>query len=332
VVFVGSGRGKLLLFGEHAAVYGHPAVGLSLDSTLRVKLQPAEGGSFRIPGVRAEDREPILRILDLLETVSGENGEAPRAGLKGKPGGGLLLLESQIPRGLGFGSSASLCVALATAVAARRGEGDLRRIWEWAHRAEALFHGTPSGIDTGLALLGGLYSFQPHPPELPEAERLTGAELHLVVGAVPRKASAGRLIGSLREKVLGKDRRVVEILEQLGVLAAESREILRSRSDGRTGESAATQLARKAVEAQELLSLLELSTPELDRLLREGRNRGALGGKLSGAGGGGAFFLICGDPRTAGGVAAGLRKLSGSLKLPTAESIRPLSWRPEKSG
>jgi len=323
VEFVGCGWAKLLLFGEHAAVYGYPAVGLSLNAALRVHLKPGSADSWRIEGVREEDREPILRILDLLAELSGERPGHQRAG-------GTLQLESRIPRGLGFGSSASLCVALAAAVASRRGESDSRRIWEWAHRAERLFHGTPSGVDTGLALLGGLYSFRPDPPQLPKAERLTGVSLHLVVGAVPRGASAGALIGALREKVVGGDQGVRTVLERLGTLAADAGAILRLRPERGAGGSAARDLGALAREAQELLSSLGLSTPQLDRLLREGRANGALGGKLSGAGGGGAFFLICADAEAARGAAAALQQLSRSLKLTTMGTIYPLSWLPDK--
>ena len=243
-----------------------------------------------------------------------------------------MLLESRIPRGLGFGSSASLCIALAAAVASSRGESDTRRIWEWAHRAEQLFHGTPSGIDTGLALLGGLYSFRPAPPRLPQAERLAGIPLHLVVGAAPRRASAGALIGALREKVLAKDQGVEAILERLGRLAAAAAEILRTRGEQREGASPAVDLGALASKAQSILRGLDLSTPELEDLLREGQASGALGGKLSGAGGGGAFFLICADPETASGAAAALQRLSRSLNLPTADTIYPVSWMPQEGG
>jgi len=325
VAILGSGRAKLLLFGEHAAVYGYPAVGLSLGTVLRVRLHPGSAEDWKIEGVQEEDGEKILQVMGLIEQLAYAGVEKPR-------GGGRLLLESRIPRGLGFGSSASLCVALAAAVASQRGESDLRRIWEWAHRAEELFHGTPSGIDTGLALLGGLYSFRPDPPQIPEAEELKGVPLHLVVGAVPRKASAGALIGALREKVAGRDQGVEAILERLGRLAAAAAEILRTRRNQGEGQSAARDLGVLALEAQKILRGLDLSTPEMDRLLREGQARGALGGKLSGAGGGGAFFLICPDPGTARGAAAALQRLSRSLRLPTAGTIYPLSWTPDRSG
>lgn len=325
MAFVGSGWAKLLLFGEHAAVYGYPAMGLSLSTALQVHLYPGSAEGWKFEGVREEDREKILQVMGLIE-------ELAYAGLEKPQGGGRLLFESQIPRGLGFGSSASLCVAVAEAVAARRGESDSRRIWEWAHRAEQLFHGTPSGIDTGLALLGGLYSFRPHPPQLPDAEQLPGFPLHLVVGAVPRKASAGALIGALREKVLGGDEGAGKILERLGTLAAEAAAILKTRTERGVAGSAARDLGALAWEAQELLGDLGLSTPELDRLIEESRALGALGAKLSGAGGGGAFFLICPDPDTARSAAAALKRLSRSLKLPTAGTIYALSWMPDRGG
>jgi len=325
MAFLGSGWAKLLLFGEHAAVYGHPAVGLSLSAALQVYLQPEASGSWNLEGAREEDGEKILQVLRLIMELAGEDGQKRR-------GGGRLALESSIPRGLGFGSSACLCVAVAAAVASWRGESDQRRIWEWAHRAEQLFHGTPSGIDTGLALLGGLYSFRPDPPRLPDAEQLTGIPLYLVVGAVPRQTSAGALIGALRQKVTGGDRGARKVLERLGTLAAEAAAILRAQPEGGACGSAAGELSDRAREAQELLDSLGLSTPELDRLLEEGRAKGALGGKLSGAGGGGAFFLICADPETARGAAAALRQLSRSLGLPTADTIHPLSWMPESGG
>jgi mevalonate kinase len=319
MAYLGVGRGKLLLFGEHAAVYGYPAVGLSLETALRVQLQPGRRSGWKVEGVEAEDCGKILEVLDLLEEISSSG--------HGR-GGGTIRVGSEIPRGLGFGSSAALCAALAAAVAAWRGEEDQRRIWEWAHQGEKLFHGTPSGIDTGLALLGGLYNFRPRPPELPVAESLKGVALHLVVGAVPRRENAAALIGDLRAKMLGGDENTKTAFERLGKLADEAGELLRGQRELKGQMSIPAILGGLARESQDYLSRLGLNTPELDRMLEQGMAVGALGGKLSGAGGGGAFYLIYPDPEAARSGASVLYALAQERRLATADTLFPLSWIP----
>jgi mevalonate kinase len=335
---LGRGRAKLLLFGEHAAVYGFPAVGLALDQFLTVTVEPnakpqakgSDGDIWQIEGGSAGDRDKILEVIAVLQAGG------PRAGLrKQRKGAKLLSIRSSIPRGLGFGSSAALCVALAEALATLSGGADRRVIWESAHRAEELFHGTPSGIDTGLALLGGLHSFLPRPPRLPRVRPLPGLPLHLVVGAVPRQGNTGALVAGIRERVAAGDRETRGLLRRLGELAQAAADLL---GDKRNPQAAASEsssscgklpsLGYLAAEAQGLLRRLGLSTDELERVLEQGRRLGALGGKLSGAGGGGAFYLLFGDGETARKAADSLRQAAAGLRLAPAASIYALSRIP----
>jgi mevalonate kinase len=311
------GHAKLLLFGEHAAVHGHPAVGLSLPETTVAELTLEERPGWRFCGRAAEALAPggqaalLARMLSRLHELARGPG----------PGGGQARFTSGIPQGLGFGSSAALCVAAASALGA--GSADAAALWAWAHEAERLFHGTPSGIDTGLALLDGLYLFQPAPPGLPSARRLSGLPLDLVVGAVPRHADTGTLVGDLGRKVAGGDRRTAEALHELGRIAGRAADLLEGTGER---EGRLTGLGELANTAQLLLSDQGLSTPQLDGLLREGLSCGALGGKLSGAGGGGAFFLICPRAHSAARIAARLRRSARRAGLPTAGTIRSFSW------
>jgi mevalonate kinase len=325
---LGRGKGKLLLLGEHAAVYGHPAVGLSLEEFVQADLELSGRRRWRVEGVSPDERSAVREVLDICEQLLPELREHGR---------GRVSLSGSIQRGLGFGSSAALCVALSGAFHAvlqgtmSRQEPDrleaLRRgVWAVAHQAERLFHGTPSGIDTGLALLDGLYWFKPHPPQLPEAYPLGAMALDLVVGAVPRSTRAGALIGSLRERMLASHAPTKRRLDSLGALAARGIEILEL-GDG----SNLTEFGELCWQAGELLGELGLSTPELGRLLEEGRATGALGGKLSGAGGGGAFFLLYPGPAEAAAAVPRLCALARSLGLSTAESIRVFS-RPLPKG
>ena len=314
----GMGRAKLLLFGEHAAVYGHPAVGLSLPAAIRAQVTLGGAQGWRFPRALPEERERLALLLERFSRIIPGLEEAR---------GGELELASDIPRGQGFGSSAALCAAVASALCSALGHGDpLTVIWAYAHEAERLFHGTPSGIDTGLALLNGLYLFQPDPPNLPAARRLKGRELPLVVGALPRRAESGELIRGLRESMEAGRRRTAHLLGELGSIARRAWEILEASPDSPAGEGLAL-LGALAWQAQERLAELDLSTPELDGLLEQGRRAGALGGKLSGAGGGGAFFLIFAEPQAALSAAAQLRTAVKSGMPGAAETIRAILWR-----
>jgi mevalonate kinase len=313
----GKGRGKLLLFGEHAAVYGHPAVGLSLPESIRAEVALGGGEGWRFPRALPEERERLCLLLERFRRII--------PGLEQARGGELVLV-SDIPRGQGFGSSAALCAAVAAALCSALGRGEpLEGIWAYAHEAERLFHGTPSGIDTGLALLAGLYLFRPDPPRLPAARRLPGRELPLVVGALPRRAETGELIRRLRERMEAGQRRTARLLGELGDIARRSGELLEDGPQGPAGERLAL-LGELAWQAQERLAALKLSTPELDALLEQGRRAGALGGKLSGAGGGGAFYLIFAEPQAALAAAGLLRAAAGSRMPAAAETIRALLW------
>jgi mevalonate kinase len=314
----GTGRAKLLLFGEHAAVYGHPAVGISLPEAIQARVTLGGAQGWRFPGALPEERSRLALLLERFRRIIPGLEEAR---------GGELALTSGIPRGLGFGSSAALCAAVAAALCSALGRRDpLAGIWAYAHEAERLFHGTPSGIDTGLALLSGLYLFQPDPPNLPAARRLKGQELPLVVGALPRKAETGELIRGLRESMDAGRRRTALLLGELGSIARRAGEILEGGPDSPAVERLAL-LGALAWQAQERLAELELSTPELDALLEQGRRAGALGGKLSGAGGGGAFYLIFAEPQAALSAAGLLRTAVKSGMPGAAETIRALCYR-----
>ena len=313
----GVGHAKLLLFGEHAAVHGHPAVGLSLSETTVAELTLEERPGWRFPGRRAAGRSEQDAVLARMLSRLHELARGPG------PGGGKARFTSDIPPGLGFGSSAALCAAAASALGA--GTAGTAALWAWAHEAERLFHGTPSGIDTGLALLDGLYLFQPEPPGLPSARRLSGLPLDVVVGAVPRHGDTGTLVRGLGQRVAGGDRRAAEALHELGRIARRAADLLDGPGER---EDRLAGLGGLANAAQVLLSSQGLSTPELDGLLQEGKACGALGGKLSGAGGGGAFFLICPRAASASKIAARLQSAARRAGLPTAGTIRALSYWP----
>ena len=267
---VASARGKLLLFGEHSAVYGHPAVGLSLPWALTVVHTP--GPLWELPGLGRHEQA----VRDLVGWF--EDG-ARAEGLPPLPPG-RLEFTSAIPVASGFGSSGALCACLTNLFFPAMPLGDKDR---WAWLAEGRFHGTPSGIDTALALRSGWWVLDPSTRPV-TASALADPGLVLVVGAVVRDSNTKALVGGLAARRHAGEPLVVETIQALGEVSREAGRVL---AQGDHGLGALVARARTGVRA------LGLETPTLTAALDAGLGcPGALGGKLSGAGGGGAFFLL----------------------------------------
>ncbi len=186
----GRAHGKLILFGEHAAVYGYPAVGLGIPMPLSVELD--EGGSVGLtfPEMTAEESDVLAAAIDRAIRI-----EPAIADLAGS-----LRVRSGIPPARGFGSSGALCAATARALVSAISRSAAKidneeRVWRLAHAMEGAFHGTPSGIDTGLALIEGLGLLRPRPPELPALSMLYGCPFALIAGACRAMGAPARLSG-----------------------------------------------------------------------------------------------------------------------------------------
>lgn len=271
----GEARGKLLLFGEHAAVYGRPAVGLGVPWRLRLRFLPAHEGD--------ETDAAAERLCDACRRIGAD---APLAGA--------LEARSEIPFGVGLGSSAALCVALARAMGGAAAPSGERELWAVAHRAEHAFHGSPSGIDTGLALLGGVQRFAPaEPGSVPAAQPIAVRRIHLVAGFVPRRGDTAAHVAAVRQRMLAGDTEVRASIDRLGAVVEPACRLLAGPVADR-----AVRLGALADEADALLNGIGVGSPLVTELLAAARLAGATGGKISGGGGGGAFVAFVPDRTT----------------------------------
>jgi mevalonate kinase len=323
----GRAHAKLILFGEHSAVYGHPAIGVSLPESLTVRLGRARLREWDLRNIAGDDIPSVRSVLARMETMVPDLRAAGRCSVR---------ITSGIARGIGYGSSAALCVALSAAVLRRaRGsaggdaEGggpasdaaELGKAWALAHDAEQVFHGTPSGVDTGLSLLGGLFAFEPRPPALPLHHALGGAPLWLVTAAVPRDDSCAALIRGLGGRMRAGDRVAKTAIEELGKIAHAARDVLSAPRE----TDPASSVGAAADAAMEVLKGIGLGNPSMEELISAGKRAGALGGKLSGAGGGGAFYLVAGSPGSAKKIARAVRAAAQGAGITLAAPIRTVS-------
>jgi mevalonate kinase len=276
------------LFGEHAAVFGYPAVGTALTHTLHLTAEPA--ARFSVEAVAPPGIHHPPWLSDVLDSFSRFLDRTLTAASPAH-----LTVSSQLPMSSGFGSSAALCTAIARWVLGREAR---QEVWRLAHELESFFHGTPSGIDTGLCSLGGVQAFHFNGRAgLPRADALDSALPALVVGSIPRERTTKELVAHVRRELTSAGAATQRRLEQLGRIAERAIGVLPESGDresrDRRARRCAEELGRLADEAQAQLDGIGVSVPEIDRLLAVGRAAGACGGKLSGAGGGGAFYLPC---------------------------------------
>ncbi|NNM53386.1 MAG: mevalonate kinase [Spirochaetales bacterium] len=281
-----SAHAKLLLFGEHAAVWGYPALGLSLTAGLTLEYE-AFTPDNEVPTSQPwefwppEQSAPLPNLIEIFQKLRTNRGLAPLPS-------GRVRLASDIPPGGGWGSSAALASAFARLFlpdAPLEGPDSLD---EAAREGEKLFHGRPSGIDTALALRQGWWYLERINDRL-TAKALPDPNPPLVAGALPRLTTTKDLVNGIAEQRQRDPSGTAARLASLGELAQQAQLLVRS---PRFTPGA---LGRLMQSAQAQLTELGVSHPALQCVFETARQRGSLGEKLSGAGGGGAFVLVFSD-------------------------------------
>lgn len=269
---IGRAPGKLILLGEHAVVFGQTALAAALPFGVTVEAFPAESGGIRWSGSEVPKND--LRVEASLALLARETG-VEHAELR---------VTSELPVGGGLGSSAAFAVAVCRAFAPQWDDSEVNRI---SLLSERLFHGTPSGVDNAVCTAGGIITFRRGEP--PYIERLrVSRKLPIVIGLTGRTRQTSTNVLSLRQRVEAEPERWMPVVERLGALAEGGAKELIS--------GAFESIGARMDEAHSLLSSASLSSPELDEIVRAAKSAGALGAKLTGAGGGGAAIALTLDP------------------------------------
>ncbi len=321
-----SACGKVILFGEHAVVYGQPALAAGIARGVVVRsASPAARLGLRLhtPGgeVVEASRGGAGRLSEALtrlaESLEAEVGALPPLTLE---------VESALPPGAGLGSSAALAVAVARALLGGAGcgvgEAGMAQVLRAATAAESVFHGNPSGVDHTTAAYGGVLRFvRGAAPEV-----LTGLPpLRLVVAQVEPGADTGAMVAGVRALRERSPARVDALLREAGALTDAGLDALRQ------GDLEGVGLLMNL--AQGLLHALGVSTEALDRGCHRARAAGALGAKLTGAGGGGCLVALVREREEAAVIEA-LRDAGALLVLSdhsTGRSVRDAHSHQEPS-
>jgi len=297
-----SGRagGKVILLGEHAVVYGRPAIAAGLPIGLTAEVVYGLGPQLEgHPGARGD-----ARPRELVRAAATLVGVEPRDVV--------VQVRSELPPGRGFGSSAALAVAVLRALAERAGRVYTRaEELELGRQLEAVFHGTPSGIDPAAAALGGCFSFvRGEPPTI--TPLALGRPLPLVIAFDDAERSTAEVVARLRARRDAAPERYEALFDAVAAVVDDGI------AAARAGNLA--ELGRAFDRNQALLETLGVSSTDTDRAVRAARRAGALGAKLTGGGAGGAVIALATETAP---VVAALAALGKQTRVVVIEGAAP---------
>lgn len=324
----GRACGKVILLGEHAVVYGVPALAVGIDRGARADARTIDMGhskgsasarstglvsTLRIEGgaqTSTDAGDDLGRAFSAIVEAASSDGREPQAFE--------VVASTDLPPGAGLGCSAALGVAIGRALGEARGEApDLERSVALAMAWERVFHGNPSGVDAAVAARGGAVRFVRG--EAPEPLRLR-KPLTIAIGNTGHPSSTKAMVEAVARL---RDRRpgvFEKSLDGIRSLVGNARLALEA------GDLRA--LGQLMDLNQMLLAGMGLSNDEIERLCALGREAGALGCKLTGAGGGGCVVALCdgdADPLVSTWRAAGFEAFAASVGAVPSDEVEEKS-------
>lgn len=308
----GTAHGKVILFGEHAVVHGIPAIAVGIERGAAATASMLDDGpsTLRVRqwnmSVRDDDTEtPLARAFrDLIEATR-------RAGIDLGPV--FVEAEAELPPGGGLGCSAALGVAVARALDPKASDETIAaraNVWE------GVFHGNPSGVDAAVSALGGCVQFTRGAGAESTIQRIrVPGPVHLCIGNTGQASSTRSMVEAVARLKDRRPEKTQQTFDAIHTLVKNAR--LAIEYGDRTAVGQMLDLN------QMLLSGLFVSTPEIEQMCGAARGVGALGAKLTGAGGGGCVVALVDGPDVGARVLAAWKSEGFDGFLTTFGTLEP---------
>jgi mevalonate kinase len=305
-----SAPGKIILFGEHAVVYGRPALAVpvtQVQATATVSENSRGGVWVEAPNIALSselaDLAPDHPLAAVISSVFSALGIV-------HPPAITVYIQSTIPVAAGLGSGAAVSVAILRALSSFLGAAlPDERVNQLAFEAEKLHHGTPSGIDnTVVTYARPVYFIKGRPIQTFRV----GAAFTIVIGDTGISAPTKETVGAVQSLWKADPSHWEKIFDRVGEIAWGARQAI-ERGDG-------PELGKLMDANHTLLQEMTVSCAELDQLIQTAHKFGALGAKLSGGGRGGNMIALVSSEH-APGLAEAL--LSAGAKRTIVTTIEP---------
>jgi mevalonate kinase len=312
-----SAPGKIILFGEHAVVYGRPALAvpvMQVHADVDVSNSARAGVWIDAPDVdlHAElntlpSDHPVASVIHNLFFLVRVS---PFPNLETK-------ISSTIPVASGLGSGAAVTVALTRALASHlKYSMTDEEVNAFAYEIEKLHHGTPSGIDnTVVTYAQPVYFIKGQPIEI----FTVGQPFTILIADTGIPAPTKESVGDVKKLWEADKMKWESIFDRIGEIARKARTSVERGKLALSKVEGWEMLGELMNENHSLLQTLTVSSSELDKLVETARNAGALGAKLSGGGRGGNMIALV-EPGKAEAVSLALKKAGAKNTIITQVS------------
>lgn len=280
---VGKGYAKIILFGDHFAIYGVPVIATAIDKYVEIKIEKANENDIifddKIFYEKVSKKNNPNHINNRLFDAMFSNLNLNR--IKFTVSG------TAIPKA-GMGYSAAFNVALARAVneylKLNWSDQEINKI---SYKGECVSHGISSGIDNACATYRSLLWFEKNLDG--KEDKIiplgTKTELFLVLGDSKIAHNTKEIISNVKRRAKKDSDKFGKILAEANEIALEAKRSLEEKDLEKIGF-----LMNRN---HKLLKQIEVSCPELEKLINIALTNKALGAKITGAGGGGLIVALC---------------------------------------
>jgi len=304
-----SAPGKIILFGEHAVVYGRPALAVpvtQVHADVEVLDSARAGIWIQAPAVNLHAELNTLPsdhpVASVIHNFFFFSRVSPFPNLE-------IRISSTIPVASGLGSGAAVSVALVRALSAHLGKQMTdKEVSAFVYEIERLHHGTPSGIDnTVVTFAQPVYFVKGQPIETFRV----GSPFTIVIGDTGISAPTKESVHDVQRLWMNDKARWETLFDNIAEVSFTARRVIE--------QGWVKMLGELMDENHALLQQMTVSSPELDTLVEAARKAGAFGAKMSGGGRGGNMIALV-SPEIAETVSASLKEAGAKNTIITQVS------------